>query len=106
MLTLTVRGALLFAAFLSGAVAAETSSKSPASTTPASPALFDYDRSASLDIRDVATTSRDGAIVREITFIGVETPVRAYIVTPGTHGTSLAGILYAHWLGDADTSNA
>ncbi len=27
-------------------------------------------------------------------------------VTPGTHGTSLAGILYTHWLGDADTSNA
>lgn len=72
---------------------------------PAGDSLFDYDRSAPLDIRELTTEQRSGAIIRDITFAGRDGPVRAYVVTPEAGGDSLAGILYVHWLGDPSTTN-
>lgn len=105
MLTPTLRVAFFLAACCPPAFAAETAPAAPV-TAPASAALFDYDHSAPLDIREVESTTRDGALIRDVTFHGSKSPVKAYIVTPATVSASMAGILYVHWLGDAETSNS
>jgi len=74
-----------------------------AAAAPAS--LFDYDRTAPLDVRELGTENRDGAIIRDLTFVGVKTPVKAYAVAPAAGTGSHAGILYVHWLGEPPTTN-
>jgi cephalosporin-C deacetylase-like acetyl esterase len=72
-------------------------------TDPAT--LFDYDRSASLEVREIGTEKRDTAVVHDLTFVGVKQPVKAYLVTPADDAGPFAGILYVHWLGDPATTN-
>ena len=88
------------------APAADTPSPSPAPTATAPASVFDYDKTASLDVREFSADVRDGAVIRDITFVAVTAPVKAYLVTPADdHHASLAGILYVHWLGEPSTSN-
>lgn len=63
-------------------------------------ALFDYDNTVDLDIREVGVEQRGSVTIRDITFVGVpgRDPVKAYLVVP--EGSELsAGILWGHWLG-------
>lgn len=78
----------------------------------ATAAPFDYDRSAPLQVHEVATETHDGALVHDLTFVPLpgREPVKAYVVTPAAaHSTSAAptraGILYVHWLGEPATTN-
>jgi dienelactone hydrolase len=106
-MTTLLRRAFVAAAFSALAVAAsaaETAAPTPVAAAPAS--TFDYDKNAPLDLREIGAETRDGAIIRDITFIGVKSPVKAYLVTPEhSAGPTLAGILYVHWLGEPPTSN-
>ena len=85
--------------------AAETPRTTASPPSAASADLFNYDRDRPFNIQDVETTTRDDARVRDITFIGVDAPVKAYLVTPVTAGDSFAAILYVHWLGERATTN-
>lgn len=89
------------------AVAAAVSfADTPAPVEPADASLFDYDRDAPLELRVLDTATENGAILRDITFAGVDGPIKAYLVRPETAGTdSLAAILYVHWLGNPSTTN-
>ncbi len=77
----------------------------PTTAEPADAKLFEYDRTAPLHLRELGVETRDNAVIRDITFLGVNTPVKAYFVTPATKPASAAGILYVHWLGEAATTN-
>ena len=68
-------------------------------------AVFDYDHSAPLDVREVGREPRDVALVRDVTFAAGKATVRAYIVAPAAGGKGLAGVLYVHWLGEPATTN-
>jgi dienelactone hydrolase len=70
------------------------------------PGLFAYDKSAPLDVQELGIQQRGSAKIHDLTFIGVKTPVKAYLVTPAeSQAQSHAAILYAHWLGASETSN-
>lgn len=66
--------------------------------------LFNYDKSAPLDVREIGVESRGGATIRDITFVGVKDPIKAYLVAPARPGPH-AAILYVHWFGDPKTTN-
>lgn len=72
----------------------------------AEPGLFNYDRSAPLDLREVGAETRGAANVRDITFAvpGTKDPIKAYLVAPVKPGPH-AAILYVHWFGDPETTN-
>ena len=72
----------------------------------AEPVLFNYDRAAPLDLREVAVETRGAATVRDITFAapGTKDPIKAYLVAPTKPGPH-AAILYVHWFGDPVTTN-
>lgn len=76
-----------------------------AAPTPAPAALFDYDRAAPLEVREVSRITQEDAVVRDVTFVGVKEPVRAYIVAPVSARPPYAGLLYVHWLGKPETTN-
>ena len=92
-------------------LAADAPEPGPASTsaelqvTAAPASLFDYDKSAPLDVQEVGKETRDEAVVRDITFAGGKNRITAYLVTPEGGGDSLAAILYVHWLGERETTN-
>lgn len=66
--------------------------------------LFDYDKSAPLDLKEIGSETRGSVLVRDITFVGTKNPIKAYLVTPTTPGRH-AAILYVHWFGDPETTN-
>lgn len=66
--------------------------------------IFAYDRNAPLAVTEVGRETRDGAVVRDITFVPVDQPVKGYLVTPADGKTGPA-ILYVHWLGEPATTN-
>jgi len=66
--------------------------------------LFNYDQAAPLDVRELGQEKRPGAVVRDITFVGVKDPIKAYLVTPLSPGPH-AAILYVHWFGNPATTN-
>ncbi|MBA4135934.1 MAG: hypothetical protein C0518_01305 [Opitutus sp.] len=72
---------------------------------PVDPALFDYDRSAPLNLAEVGRETRDGALIRDITFAGTKSPVTAYLVTPVESAGPHAAVLWVHWFGDKATTN-
>lgn len=79
-------------------------------TLNATAAPFDYDRSAPLQIHEVATDPRPDAVVHDLTFVPLpgREPVKAYVVTPAVsapESPAFAGILYVHWLGEPATTN-
>jgi dienelactone hydrolase len=69
-------------------------------------ALFAYDAHAGLDVREVGAEKREGATVRDVTFVAVHgrPPVKAYLVVPDGPGP-FAGVLWVHWLGEPPTTN-
>jgi cephalosporin-C deacetylase-like acetyl esterase len=67
--------------------------------------IFDYDRAAPLDLREIRRETRGEALVRDVTFDGGGRPVKAYLVGPASATGSSAGILYVHWLGEPSTTN-
>ena len=63
--------------------------------------LFDDDvPAADLNLEERSRESRDRAVIRDVTFTGADgLPVPAFLVAPST-GTTRAGVLFLHWLGD------
>lgn len=74
-------------------------------TAEPSDSLFDYDRSAPLNVQEVGHETRSAALVRDITFTPAGKPVKAYLVSPATGSGPHAAILYVHWLGEPATTN-
>jgi predicted esterase len=105
MNSLLRRGLVLLAVGIlsSASRAAEPTTATP--VTPAPSSLFDYDRSAPLDVKDVGQEVRDGAVIHDITFNVAGKTVAAYLVKPEAEHPSYAGILYVHWLGEPATTN-
>ncbi len=66
--------------------------------------LFNYDKTVPLDLHELGVEQRDSVTIRDLTFVGVKTPVRACLVNPATPSPH-AAILYVHWLGDPATTN-
>lgn len=100
---------LVFAIAWSRAIAANgTLPVSPSvsgSPPAAASALFAYDRSLPLDLQEVGTETHDEAVIRDITFMGANRRVSAYLVTPERTAGPYAAIMYVHWLGDRETTN-
>jgi len=72
----------------------------------ASTRIFDYDRLTPFKLEEVGRETHDGALVRDITFVPVDKPLKAYLVSPATDAkVPHAAILYVHWLGDPKTTN-
>jgi len=94
-------------AFVASLVLAAAFGETTPSPALPDPALFDYDRNAPLEVRTLDTTTRDGAVLRDITFADIHgKAVKAYLVRPANPAAdNLAGILYVHWLGNPSTTN-
>jgi dienelactone hydrolase len=69
-------------------------------------ALFTYDTQAPFKLKEVAVEKREGATVRDISFVAApgREPVKAYLVIPDRAGP-FAGVLWVHWLGEPKTTN-
>jgi len=76
---------------------------SPAAEPPLD--LFAYDRAAPLQVTEVGRETRGGALIRDLSFVPVDQPVKAYLVAPATGAHAGAAILYVHWLGEPETTN-
>jgi len=64
--------------------------------------LFEYDRSATLDVKEVSSREQDGITIRDLNFASSNPEhkrVDAYLVSPKGTG-KFAGVLFFHWLGD------
>lgn len=102
---------LLVLVLVSCALARVAAAQSAAPAAPADlpapeAALFDYDRNAPLDLREVGREVRDGALVRDITFAGAGAPVTAYLVEPAAASAApRPAVLYVHWFGEPATTN-
>lgn len=72
----------------------------------ADPKLFEYNRDTPFDLQEIGTETRGEAVVRDVTFTGIDAPIKGYIVSPpaGRAGP-FAAILYVHWLGRPATTN-
>jgi len=68
-------------------------------------AIFQYDKNASLNVKEILSEQRGDVTVRDITFAGApgKPDVKAYLVVPNSKGP-FAGVLWVHWLG-AEKSN-
>ena len=76
-----------------------------ASATEPSADIFAYDRAAPLNVQEVGRETREGAVVRDLTFTPAGTLVKAYLVSPAATPVPHAAILYVHWLGEPATTN-
>ena len=61
-------------------------STSPATVEPELLSQFDYDSSAPLDVKEVKSEIKDGAVVHDITYAGPEGRIDAFLVTPEGDG--------------------
>jgi len=60
-------------------------------------AIFDYDASAPLDVREAAVFAREGAVIRDVSYASPKGGrVTAYLVTPPGKGP-FAGVVFLHW---------
>jgi dienelactone hydrolase len=67
--------------------------------------LFKYDASRPLEITNKGSQRQSDLVVDDISFSGADGKrIEAYLVTPEGKGP-FPGILYAHWLGAASTTN-
>src|SRR4051794_36059644 len=66
--------------------------------------LFDYDKNADLGVKEIKVEQRGDVSIHDITFVGVDEPVKAYLVVPAGSGP-FAGILYVHWLEQSPNAN-
>ncbi|ACB73866.1 alpha/beta hydrolase family protein [Opitutus terrae] len=105
MRTLPRLATFVFASAVGLSLASAATAEKSAAATAAPDSLFDYDRSAPLDVREVMRETRAGALIRDVTFAAGKDLVAATIVAPEKGGGSLAGILYVHWLGEPATTN-
>ncbi|HWL16870.1 MAG TPA: hypothetical protein VNR00_14785 [Opitutus sp.] len=96
---------LLFRVVFSTIVFTAAASLAGADQAAAPARVFDYDRSASLDLREIGRESRDDAVIQDVTFTANGDAIPAYIVRPSGGRRSLAGVLYVHWLGLPATTN-
>jgi dienelactone hydrolase len=95
-------------ALVLGLTASAQTGPSPAGTPvppPIDATLFDYDHTAPFAVREVGAETRDGALVRDLTFVGVKEPVKAYLVAPAESTGPRAAVLFVHWLGEPATTN-
>lgn len=63
--------------------------------------LFDYDRSAALDLKEESSRMQDGITIKDVSFASYSSPnkrVKAYLVSPAGKG-SFAGVMFFHWYG-------
>jgi pimeloyl-ACP methyl ester carboxylesterase len=74
-------------------------------TAPTPDNRFAYDRAAPLQVNEVGQEIRGEAVIRDITFVPVDKPVKAFLVTPREAKGPHAAILYLHWLGEPATTN-
>lgn len=84
--------------------AAVSSATSDVQTPPNVNDLFRYDSNVPLDVKEVGRKMVGDVTVRDITFVGVAAPVKAYLVQPAGSGP-FAAILYVHWLGEPSSTN-
>ena len=61
-------------------------STSPATVEPELLSQFDYDSSSPLDVKEVKSEVKDGAVVHDITYAGPEGRIDAFLVTPEGDG--------------------
>jgi predicted esterase len=61
-------------------------STSPATVEPELLSQFDYNSSAPLDVKEVKSEVKDGAVVHDITYAGPEGRIDAFLVTPEGDG--------------------
>lgn len=87
------------------AATAPTTAATVAPATPIDVTLFDYDRHAPFDVKEIGTETRDGAVVRDLTFVGTKAPIKAYLITPAHGAGPHAAVLWVHWLGEPETTN-
>ena len=58
---------------------------------------FDYDRSAPLDVKEVKVETRNGTLIKDLTYISPKGGrVSAYLVIPQGNGP-FAGVVFGHW---------
>jgi Dienelactone hydrolase family len=70
----------------SGAGEVETTSTSPATVDPELLSEFDYDASKPLDVQELKSEVKDGAVVYDITYAGPEGRIDAFLITPQGDG--------------------
>ena len=63
-----------------------TVSTSPATVDPELLRQFDYDASAPLDVQEVKSEVKDGAVVHDITYAGTDDRIDAFLITPQGDG--------------------
>jgi hypothetical protein len=61
-------------------------STSPATVDPELLSQFDYDSSAPLDVKELKSEVKDGAVVHDITYAGPEGRIDAFLITPQGDG--------------------
>lgn len=105
MSSLVPRSLILLLAMITAAVMRAAESSPALTVLPAPASLFDYDRAAPLDVKDLGKEVRDGAVIRDITFDVAGKTITAFLVAPEAKHESVAGILYVHWLGEPATTN-
>lgn len=66
--------------------------------------LFAYDKSVPFAVHESGGETRGAATIRDLTFIGADTPVKGYLITPTAPGPH-AAVLCVHWLGEPGTTN-
>ncbi len=94
----------LLVALALGALPGPAASQSPVER--AAPAQFDYDTRAPFDLKEAGVERRDGAVVRDVTYVGVAGQrIAAYLVEPASVSRRAAA-LHVHWVENDDpTSN-
>ena len=70
----------------SGSAERGTVSTSPATVDADLLSQFDYDASAPLDVKELKSEVKDGAVVHDITYAGPEGPIDAFLITPQGDG--------------------
>ena len=63
--------------------------------------LFEYDRSAALDLKEESSRKQDGITIRDVSYASYSSPerrVKAYLISPSAKG-GFAGVIFFHWYG-------
>ena len=82
-----------------------TQARSQVGEFAAQAALFNYDSTIPLGVKEAGAQRVGGATVRDITFNALSgADVKAYVIQPGGKGP-FPGVLWVHWLGEPETTN-
>jgi cephalosporin-C deacetylase-like acetyl esterase len=77
-----------------------------AAANPLAASAFSYDDRAPLDVRITQRTIVSGVVRQDLTFAAPNGGrVHAEMIAPQKNGTTHAGVLFVHWLGDPQTTN-